>query len=271
MPPNHIALLQMNAVPITTIEGSVVSIWNLLTPANNAILSSWSKHFREHYCLDNEIDMLRQGTGLTRRDYLMSLVFPDSAERPGPSVRTGDFTEILVSDYLEFILGYNVPRIKFSGKAVRNEPVKGVDVIGFTQADQNNPDPSDTLITFEVKAKLTGRSYDDTLQKAIDDSSKDFLRLAETLNATKRRYYAEGKNESALQIERFQNKSDNPYLYKSGAAAIVTSDTYDAAAISHNTTTVNHLNNDMLSLLVIRGDDLMNLVHTLYQSAADDA
>lgn len=269
MPPDHIALL-IDDVPLVTDEGEQVEVWRIQTP-NDDELVSWAKHVREHYCLDSEIDSLREGTGLSRSEYLTSLVFPDHAERPGPSVRAGDFTEILISDYLEYSLGYTVPRIKFSEKAVRNEPVKGVDVIGYLLFDEDGHTPDDRIATYEVKAKLTGNAYDKTLQKAIDHSSKDFLRLAETLNFLKRKYKDKGQHEEATNIQRFQNKADNPYIYESGAAAVITSSTYDEAAIVENTITVNHPNSGMLALLVISGDDLMALVHSIYLSAANDA
>lgn len=269
MTPDHIALL-IDDVPLVTEEGHEVEVWRLKTPDDDDLVS-WAKHVREHYCLDSEVDALREGTGLSRRNYLKNLVLPDHAEKPGPAVRAGDFTEILISDYLEYIFGYTVPRIKFSEKAVRNEPVKGVDVIGYMLIDEEGDNPEDRLTTFEVKAKLTGRKYDSTLQKAIDDSSKDFLRLAETLNSFKRKYINQGKNEDARKIQRFQNIADKPYIYESGAAAIITSATYDESAIVEETVTVDHRNSGMLSLLVISGDDLMNLVHSIYQSAADDA
>ena len=234
-------------------------------------LVSWANHVREHYCLDSEIDELREGTGLSRSEYLTNLVFPDRTERPGPSVRAGDFTEIFISDYLEYLLGYTVPRIKFSEKAVRNEPVKGVDVIGYMLIDEDGHTPDDRLATYEVKAKLTGNAYGDTLQKAIDHSSKDFLRLAETLNFLKRKYKEKGQHEEATKIQRFQNKADKPYIYESGAAAVITSSTYDEEAIVENTITADHPNSGMLALLVISGDDLMTLVHSIYLSAANDA
>jgi hypothetical protein len=54
------------------------------------------EHLRKHYCADYEIDVLRAGFGLERNEYLKTIKFPDERIRPGPSVRSGDFTEILV-------------------------------------------------------------------------------------------------------------------------------------------------------------------------------
>lgn len=247
-----------------------MSVWHLHVPNDKEIISAWAQYFREHYCLDSEIDELRDGTGLSRRDYLLELVLPDSKMPPGPGIRSGDFTEILVSDYLEFILGYWVPRQKYAEKAVRNESVKGVDVLGFHQLDPGAPSLDDVLITFEVKAKLTGKKYDGYLQDAIDDSSKDYLRQGYTLNAIKRRLLASG-DQRALIVKRFQNISDHPYIYKSGAAAVLTDEVFDPTEISNSTSTAKHVNSGQLELLVIRGQELMDLVRALYEIAADEA
>lgn len=268
--PAHLIYLQKEK-SIFTAEGKEVSVWHLKIPDDEIHLSAWAKYFREHYCLDSEIDTLRNGTGLSRQAYLLELIFPDSKLAPGPGVRSGDFTEILISDYLEFILDYWVPRQKYAEKAVRNESVKGVDVLGFHQLEASKPSINDTLIAFEVKAKLTGKKYGGNLQDAIDDSSKDYLRRAYTLNATKRRLLTSGDQTRALIVQRFQNISDHPYIYKSGAAAILTDDVFDSTEISNTTSTTAHNNNGQLELLVIRGKDLMDLVSVLYEIAADEA
>ena len=82
---------------LNTADGKTVKIWELQYSQDNEILSSWAKHFRNHYCSDNQIDSLRSGTGLTRAEYLTQIKFPDSNRAPGPSIRAGDFGEILVA------------------------------------------------------------------------------------------------------------------------------------------------------------------------------
>jgi hypothetical protein len=47
--------------------------------------------------------MLRSGTGKTRQEYLKDLVFPDKTTKSGPTTMSGDFGEIVVSDYVEYI------------------------------------------------------------------------------------------------------------------------------------------------------------------------
>jgi hypothetical protein len=267
--PPHISSLAKRGEALTTADGRTIDIWDLQVPAGATYLSSWAAVFRQNYCPDSEVDALRAGTGLSRSQYLTQLVFPDHSVAPGPGIRAGDFAELLVSDYVEFLLGYWVPRGKYADKASRDESAKGVDILGIRMAA--TPGPSDTLLAFEVKAQLSEKKYTGRLQDAINDSSKDFVRRATTLNATKRRLLREGRNSQAVVIQRFQNPTDHPYIYRSGAASVLSDVAYDESLLTTETAVSGHLNQDNLELIVIRGNDLMNLVHSLYQRAADEA
>lgn len=178
---------------------------------------------------------------------------------------------MLVSDYVEYVLGYWVPRGKYAEKASRDESVKGVDIVGFRLISTTAPSPTDALLAFEAKAQLSGGQYSGRLQAAIDDSSKDYLRRAMTLNATKRRLRKAGQQERALVVQRFQNIADHPYVYRSGAAAVLSDSAYDEALLQNSTKVTGHQNADHLELIVIRGKELMKLVHALYERAADEA
>jgi hypothetical protein len=268
--PGHLTCLSKLPSTLLTADGRQIELWHLAAPSGNGPVSAWARAFRQHYCPDGEIDILRNGTGLSRSQYLTDLIFPDKTKAPGPSIRAGDFAELLVADYLEFVLGYYVPRGKFADKATRDESVKGVDILGFKMQSTSTPSPADTLLAFEVKAQLTGATCTARLQVAVDHSSKDYIRQGTTLNATKRRLYRAGEKAQGLVIERFQNPIDHPYLYRSGAAAMLSDSAYDAMSIQ-TTTTTNHKNSVNLQLIVIRGSDLMSLVHLLYEKAANEA
>ncbi len=269
--PRHLICLKKHRKPLITAEGKEVALWQIQLPNDESLLSGWAKSFREHYCLDSEIDALRAGTGLSRKDYLTTIVFPDKSIAPGPAVRAGDFAEILVSDYLEYLLDYWVPREKYAEKATRNESVKGVDILGFFLAHPQKPSPKDRLIAFESKAQLTGSRYLNCLQEAVNHSSKDLLRRAYSLNATKRRLLAAGRPQKALIVQRFQDLADNPYMFRSGAAAVLCDTAFDQKTIAKSTTVSAHNNKANLELLVIRGKDLISLVHALYERAANEA
>jgi hypothetical protein len=255
---------------IKTQDGREINIWEFRHEVDDIVLNEWAKHFRNHYCLDGEIDFFRRGYGYSRSEYLEKIKFPDSSIPPGPSIRAGDFAEVLVSDYLEYILKYWVPRTRYSDKTIRNESSKGCDIIGFKFIDETKESLDDTLTIFEAKAQFSGKKAINKLQEAIDHSAKDQVRKAESLNAIKQNLYRSGRVEDSIKIERFQNKVDNPYKELSGAVALFTSSVFDEQLISLSNAT-NHPNLENLELLVVHGKDMMNLVTELYRRARDEA
>lgn len=250
--------------------GGTCEVWELNVPNDAACLSEWASRFRQTYCSDSDIDILREGTGKSRAEYLLELVFPDKSAAPGPGVRSGDFAELLVSDYVEFILGYWVPRGKYADKGSRNESVKGVDIVGFKCPDAGQPKATDEMLTFEAKAQLGDGKYKNRLQDAVDDSGKDYLRAGETLAAMKRRMHIAGERASMQVVERFQNVADRPFRFLSGAAAILADSAFEAEGIK-GTDITGHNNAGNLRLIAVKGKDLMTLAHALYQRAADEA
>ncbi|WP_044896172.1 Hachiman antiphage defense system protein HamA [Bacillus alveayuensis] len=254
---------------LTLNDGKNVDVWKLNHENDDAVLSAWAKHFRNHYCLDSEIDFFRRGFNFSRAEYLNKIKFPDRSIPPGPSIRAGDFSEILVADYLQYILNFWVPRTRYADKNIRNESSKGSDVIGFKIFSKEQDSLDDTLAIYEVKAKFTGR-VNNRLQDAVDHSSKDYIRIAESLNAIKQRLFLKGERDEAISVERFQNSEDRPYKEIYGAVAVLSTELYDPIKESQ-TVASNHRNPDKLTLLVIHGRDMMDLVHELYRRAADEA
>jgi hypothetical protein len=255
---------------VKTIDGKDINLFELRHQNDEAVLSAWAKHFRNHYCLDTEIDRLIQGTGLTRAEYLNQIKFPDSKVAPGPSIRSGDFSEVLVADYLEYILKYWVPRTRYCNKDVRNESTKGCDVIGFRVSKKDTDSAEDTLMVFEVKAQLSGNTPTPRLKEAIEGSIKDITRKSEALNAIKQRFIDKNQTDCVWRIERFQNPADHPYQEYFGAAALFSSTCYDLASIVQ-TAANKHPNKKDLHLIVIHGNKMLDLVHELYRRAANEA
>lgn len=258
------------AEPVTLNGGEKCDVWELDVSVDAACLSEWAQLFRQTYCLDNDLDILREGTGKSRAEYLIDLVFPDKSVAPGPAVRSGDFAELLIADYVEFMLGYWVPRSKYAEKGSRDESVKGVDIVGFKCQGLDQLNPTDEMLTFEVKAQLSGGKYTGRLQTAVNDSGKDYLRAGETLAAMKRRMHVAGQREEMLVVQRFQNAVDRPYRLLSGAAAVLSDGAFDADALKA-TSVADHNNAGRLKLIAVKGKDLMTLAHALYQRAADEA
>lgn len=254
---------------LTTADGKEVKYLVLRHAPNEEILSAWAKHLRNHYCPDDELDGLRQGTGRSRADYLSQMVFPDGVLAPGPSVRAGDFAEILIADYLEYLLGYWVPRYRYDCKTSRNESTRGMDILGFRLVGKGES-PHDVLATFEAKAALSGRPPGNRLQDAVAGLANVVRQRAEALNALKRRLRHAGDWDAARKVERFQNPVDKPYHEVLGAAAMFSTHCYDPAVVASTDTTA-HASTPELVLVVVTGDDLMRLAHDLYERAAREA
>lgn len=263
----------MTGAKLQTADGVAIAVYELdIDHADDPALTTWAKHFREHYCLDSQIDRLRRGTKKSRAQYLTDLVFPDKSEDFGPATRSGDFAEILIADLLESQLGFWAPRTRYGDKLVRNESPKGSDVLGFKFGGQGPSTPSrkDILISFESKAQLSGKKAKARLQDAVNDSAKDVYRISESLNAMKRRLIARTDEDGADRVERFQDGLEVPYIRMSGAAAIFCSSVYDAGHIS-KTDCTGHENFDNLMLVVVHSAMLMTFVHALYERAANEA
>lgn len=259
---------------ITTSDGNEIEVYELeIDLEAGLVLSAWAKHFREHYCLDSQIDRLRRGTNKSRAEYLRDLVFPDESEDFGPATRSGDFAEILIADLLESHFGFWVPRTRYDNKMVRNESPKGTDVLAFKfdGIGPSRPSTKDILISFESKAQLSGEKAKPRLQDAVIDSIKDVYRISESLNAMKRRLIDRQDEEGADRVERFQEGLDVPYVRMTGAAAVFCSSLYDPVHISKTTDCTSHENIKNLMLVVIHAKSLMKFVHALYWRAENEA
>lgn len=265
---------------LKTADGKEVEVWEFRHEKDEALLSGWAKHFRNHYCLDTDIDFLRGS--LTRKEYLINIKFPCKTSNLGPGIRAGDFGEILVSDYLQWLLGYWVPRIRWSSKVVRDESPKGSDVIGFQFHDKDGEiSTNDVLFVFESKTKFSASKVN-RLQDAINDSAKDHIRIDESLNFIKQKLYERREIDEAKKVERFQSPVDVPYQETYGAAAIISDEYFDTDELAaadcskipksaKSKEFFSHPSGDSLVLLVIKGASMMDLVHELYRRATDEA
>lgn len=276
----HVDWLVDTGQRLQTADRKTVEVWELRHVQDDAVLTAWAKHFRNHYCPDSDIDFLRGPR--SRKDYLEEIKFPSATSKLGPAVRAGDFGEILIADFLQWVLGYSVPRVRWNNKIVRDESSKGSDVIGFQFEKATGESPKDALAVFESKTKFSAGSKANRLQDAINDSAKDHIRIDESLNYVKQRLFEKGQKDEAVKVERFQNPVDNPYLEVYGAAALFSEDQFQASEVSaadcqklpasrDGATTKRHPNWDDLVLIVIKGMDMMALVHELYKRAADEA
>ncbi len=268
--PEHIAWLHDTGERQVTACGREIEIWALDLQDDAAILSAWARHIRQHYCSDDDLPAMVDGTGKKPAEYLRTILFPDAKQTPGPSLRSGDFGEILVADYIEYVLGYWCPRaLRYQDRWNRNDSTKGCDIIGFKFAGDQPHHANDELFIFESKSGLS-ETDKNRLQDAITDSIKDHLREPMTLNALKQRLLVRGEQEQADRIKRFQNEAERPFRRINGAAAILDDAVFATTDLTDSDAS-DHPNGDRLRLLVIRGPSLMAFVHALYERAADEA
>lgn len=280
----HIECL-VRAKSITTNDGVKVSVFDLdISRLDTHVLRRWAKHFREHYCLDSKIDALMQGGPCrSRSEYLLKQVFP-STEGFGPAIRSSDFTEILIADFVESVLDFWVPRTRYRLKQIPNESPKGSDIVGlkFANGIPSKASPDDAMVTFEVKGLMKPKRNVNKLQEAIDDAKKDSIdksrkgdakgafRVGATLNSLKQRYIDVDDDAGRKAVERFQEPLKRPYIQKIGASAVFCSSAFDETTVrAASTATFPPGSKPML--IVVRGAQLMKLIHEMYERAANEA
>lgn len=268
--PPHVSWLYDTGDRQITACGSEIKIWALAPKEDEAVLSAWARHFRQHYISDEDLPGMVDGTGLSNGEYLRNILFPDASQAPGPSVRSGDFGEIVVADYVEYLLGYWIPRmLRYQDRWNRNDSTKGCDIIGFKFATDARHHSDDELFILEAKSGMT-KTGANRLQDAITGSIKDHLREAMTLNAMKQRMLVRGQEDQAAKVKRFQNEAARPFRRIIGAAAILDDEVFAATDLTTADASA-HPNAGNLRFIVIRGPSLMRLVHALYERAADEA
>lgn len=267
--PPHVEWLEDTGEVFETVDGQTIEIWHFNYEDDDDVMSAWATHFREHYCSDDELPALVDGTGKTKAEFLNEIKFPDARRGPGPSTRSGDFAEILVADFIEYVLGYWCPRqVRYEDRVNRNVSTNGCDILGFKFADDEPGSDDDELFLLESKASF--RPTDDNrLQNAIDDSIKDMTREAMSLSAIKQRLRRKSLDDAA-KVQRFQQEADRPFKRISGAAAVLEDDVYEGMDLESADASA-HPNVDNLRLIVIKGTSMMDLVHHLYERAANEA
>ena len=258
----HIELL-VSEKDLVTSDNKVVHIWRLESSDDEDLLTEWSTHFRRHYCSDEDLDVLREGYGYTREQFLNEIKFP-SCSALGNATRSGDFCEILVADFAQYILNYYVPRTRYDRKVNPDSSTQGSDMLGFKVGEKISS--SDELLVFEVKGRATNVKPENRLQKAIDDSKKDVKRITFSLNAIYQRLLEKHEYDNAKKVQRFQNVTDRPYR-TTFAAAAVQSDRSFSEELTKKVDTKEHIDPDIY-LLVIHRKDLMDFIHELYRRAS---
>ena len=145
---------------ITLEDGFPIICYRLDYVINDDVYNDFALHVRQHYESDEELSESITTTRLSVEEYLRQFVIPQRDDSFGPTARSNDFTEILVSDLLEFIYGYSVPRCKQRNRSGKSLSEHGTDILAY-KFDKKDKTASekDKLLAVEVKAGLSSEEY----------------------------------------------------------------------------------------------------------------
>lgn len=234
-------------------------------------LNNWALGLRYNYIEKDLSELAISGTGLTKKEYLEKMIFPNPEVSQGAATMSGEFGELLVYDYINYVLEYYVPRVRYFNKVNPDMPVPGSDVIGYKMENYNKGSKNDKLLVAEVKTRSTisgnkTTAITETITKAIQGASKDRVRVGESLNAEKSKLLTRGRFREAKIVERFQNKTDNPYNLDFFAVAVMDNELYSEQLILD---VINNQNENIkfTNILIIHSKELKSFLRDLYKRA----
>lgn len=248
---------------VTLSDGTHLSCYRIEHTKDEDVLNDWAVHLRRHYESDESLSDSVAALGISKSDYLREYVLPGT-QNLAAACRSGDFTEILVSDLLEFVHHYKVPRCKQQNRANKDRSTQGTDIIGYHYANTDGrPSTNDELIAAEVKGILSSGTYE-VLKKAAIDSQKDEFRLATTLNFYRKQLILIGNSEEALRVTRFLKKSEVQFQLRYFGVGVTS-----ISQIKDNIISDYSKDDLMIStgheVFFIHGESLMALAHDLYE------
>ena len=249
--------------PIITDEGKQIEVFHLDIQDEPEIFEDWAKQFRRNYCSDEKLQHMTYVMGIESSKYLNENKLPCVS-----STKSGDFGEILVSDYLQYFENYLVPRTRFNSRENKDRPTLGSDALGY-RYDPKAPGNAEVIV-IEVKSSASNKTdfkAKNRLQEAINDSNKDFERFSTSIVASYEKLFNSNQDEANI-LSRFLNITDNPYQVTYGAVAIHSNVSFNLDTIKQ-VITKNHVACDKLKLLVIHSEKLMDFINALYLKASD--
>lgn len=231
---------------------------------DDTVLDEWALHIRRNYIDDMQLLEDAEINEMSVEEYLSKRVIPQKKDYFGPTSRSADIGEIIVSDLLEFVYGFSVPRYKMKNRSGKCNSQQGTDVIGYKyyHADHSKSD-KDELIATEVKATLTLEDYS-SISKAIKDSAKDEHRLARSIDYCRKRLRELGQTQESKEITRFLFKPDMDYKLIFAAAGISSKKDVDSEIeLDAKDDGLEIRNGEMI--FFIHGERLMELTHKIYE------
>ena len=247
---------------IHTDEGKEIKVFHLNIQDNPEIFEEWAKQFRRNYCSDDMLQHMKSAMGRSASEYLLENKLPSKS-----STKSGDFGEILASDYLQYFKNYFVPRTRFNSRINKDMPTPGTDALGYS-FDPHNPDKAEVIV-IEVKSSASEKCDEKAkkkLQEAIDNSQKDFIRFSTSIVASYEKLHSLNQDEAEI-LYRFLNLTDKPFKVTYGAIAVHSNDSYDLEVIK-KVTTKEHRDSEKIQMIVIHSEKLMDFINKLYLKAS---
>jgi hypothetical protein len=256
--PQYISHFVKNNANITLNSGESVIVYSISNDLTETELNEWAKHILMHYIPQDKITNGAVIHNISEQKYIEDYVLPSVSEQTKDV--SGNFGEIVFCDFIEFVLGYSVPRYKFYDNQ-RGNPTQGIDIVAYKM--NTRPSPNDTILYAEVKASLSKVNFN-RLQNAINDiekrKDKDF---ALALNTAWRKLESIGNIDESNKIKRFLDSETNCKRTKS--AGLITAAT---ACSTEDFVGVNISNGNTIETHVIYAPDLWELAKDLWKRAS---
>jgi hypothetical protein len=254
----------INESNITFEDGIPIICYRLDYKVDEDAFREWAIHIRRHYESDEELKKSLIDTKMSSENYLRSNVIPQKSDPLGPTSRSNDFTEIMISDLVEFVHGYVAPRCKQHNRSGKTQSEHGSDILAykFIKSDKL-PSEKDELLVIEVKAELTSGNYTSITDAVTASHKYDKIRHTHTLNYYRKKLQSLKKFKQAREISRFQKKSENDYIITYIASAIISRATIPDNIIFDIKGKDLELRKDN-KIYLVHGKKLMSLAHAIY-------
>lgn len=94
---------------IPSSSGDEVQVYKLNNELlDDSSLNNWTSGLRDNYVEEILLEYLVKETGLTQKEFFEKNIFPNYQNKPGASTISGEFGQILVCDYINFVLKHHV-------------------------------------------------------------------------------------------------------------------------------------------------------------------
>lgn len=238
--------------------GSVVHCYCLDNNFEDSTLDEWALHIRRHYVSDGVLKAICT-PGINRKEFLSNRI-PVVTDKKGPATISGEFAEIFVSDFREFIQNEAVFRGRWTTKATPTSPIQGCDVLSFVISDKG-----DQLIITESKSQLSSTNYG-VLLNAVEDSDKDSTRIAKTLAFLAQQYAEKNEVDRLEKVQRFIKKAENPYIERFEGSGMTTGTSLSEIDLKAGLAAYKGTNKN---IYFIYGTGLKELAFDLYKRALE--